>query len=51
MWMAIERDLPDASYVKAIDVWKGFCLLSVYTALFEHGVVSFFIERQSTLRV
>ena len=42
MWMAIERDLPDASYVKAIDVWKGFCLLSVYTALFEYGVVSFF---------
>ena len=42
MWMSIDRQLPPASYVKAIDVWKSFCLISVYSALFEYGIVNFF---------
>ena len=27
--------------MKAIDIWKGFCLLFVYGALFEYGVINF----------
>ncbi|CAJ0606842.1 unnamed protein product [Cylicocyclus nassatus] len=47
---AARMALPQASYVKAIDVWMGACMTFVFSAMIEFTVVNYCTRRKSRKR-
>lgn len=42
----LDKNVPQTSYVKAIDVWMGLCTAFVFAALVEFTIVNFWFRKQ-----